>query len=890
VSASELAATVAQQQAALRRVAVLVARGATPDEVFAAIAREVAALFRPRMVQIFRWESDGSVIVAGTWGDGPNPFPAGSRWTWDDPSLVAMREHMRTGEPARIEDIARAIAGDPADAAVSVGVGSAAGAPVIVDGEAWGHIGVAMGKGVPLPDRIEEHLAEFTDLVATAFSSSDTRERLRRLADEQAALRRVATLVAHGAQPADVFDAVAEELGRLLDAASSGLVRFNADDTATLVAGWGRLDEVVPVGSRLPLGGENVLSRIARTGRAARVDEYERMASGTIAGRARVVDTTSAVGSPVIVAGRMWGAMVASVGASVGGSSMPDDASGRVEQFTELIATAIANTEARVELARLADEQAALRRVATLVAEEAPAEELVAKVAEEVAGIFGENIDTAILRFEPDDTAMVVAVWGEQPQGGIRVGVRMPIDGSGVSARVFRERRTVRVDRYSAADGSIAQHAQRHGITSAVGCPISVSGRVWGAMVVAHYRDEPFPADAERRASQFTDLVATALANAEARAELQRLADEQAALRRVATLAAEAAPPAAVFDAVVNEVARVFGCSQVGMMRAHGPDEAVIVAHRGQKPGVVHVGMRLPLVGDSVTVRVLRTGRSTRMNITDEGDGPIVDLVRRAGTVTTVGAAITVEGRIWGVITASWPADQAPPVDAEERLANFANLLDSAIANADSREQLIASRARVLTAGDEARRRVVRDLHDGAQQRLVHAIVTLTLARQALPAGVDVAMDLLDEALGHAKQGNTELRELAHGILPVVLTRGGLAAAVENLVARTDLPIRVEVPTEKLPADIEASAYFIVAEALTNVVKHARATRAEVTAAPADGRLRIEIRDDGVGGADPDGHGLLGIGDRADALGGTLHIESRPGEGTVVRADLPLPA
>ena len=182
--------------------------------------------------------------------------------------------------------------------------------------------------------------------------------------------------------------------------------------------------------------------------------------------------------------------------------------------------------------------------------------------------------------------------------------------------------------------------------------------------------------------------------------------------------------------------------------------------------------MRLPLVGDSVTARVLRTGRSTRMNITQEGEGPIVELVRRAGTVTTVGAAITVEGRSWGVITASWPADEVPPVDAEERLANFANLLDSAIANADSREQLIASRARVLTAGDEARRRVVRDLHDGAQQRLVHAIVTLTLARRALPADVDVATDLLDEALGHAKQGNTELRELAHGILPVVLTRG----------------------------------------------------------------------------------------------------------------------
>ena len=149
-------ATVAEQQAALRRVAVLVATGAAAADVFAAIATEVAQLLRPRLVQIYRWERDGSVTVAGTWGDGPNPFPAGSHSPWDDPSLVAMREHLRTGQPVRIEDVEESIAGAPVDAGVSVGVGSAAGAPVVVDGEGWGHIGVAMARGVPLPDRIEE--------------------------------------------------------------------------------------------------------------------------------------------------------------------------------------------------------------------------------------------------------------------------------------------------------------------------------------------------------------------------------------------------------------------------------------------------------------------------------------------------------------------------------------------------------------------------------------------------------------------------------------------------------------------------------------------------------------------------------------------------------------
>ena len=704
-------------------------------------------------------------------------------------------------------------------------------------------------------------------------------------AEEQAALRRVATVAAQGAKPADVFHAVAEELGRLLDAGSSGLVRFDAGDTATLVAGWGRLGEAVPDGARLPLGGENVLSRIAATGQTARVDEYERTASGTIAQRARLVDTTSAVGSPVVVAGRVWGAMVAS---ALAGSIMPADAGRRVEQFTELIATAIANTEAQLQLGRLADEQAALRRVATLVAEEAPAPELFAKVAEEVARIFGEQIDTAILRFDADDTATVVAVWGEQPEGGIREGVRLPIDGTGVAARVHRERGVVRVDRYASAQGSIADHARRHAITSAVGCPISVSGRVWGAMVVAHYLPEPFPADGERRVSQFTELVATALANAEARAELQRLATEQAALRRVATLVAEAAAPAAVFDAVVTEVAGILGGTMVGMMRAEGPGEVVIVAHRGQNPGVVHVGMRLPLTGDSATARVLRTGRSTRMTASVDGEGAIAELARRAGSVTTVGTPIVVEGRIWGVITASWPSDEEPPLDAEERLTEFAKLLDSAIANTDSRAQLTASRARVLTAGDEARRRVVRDLHDGAQQRLVHSIVTLTLARKALPADVDQAIDLLDEAIDHTRRGNEELRELARGILPGTLIRGGLAAAIESLVTRSDLPVQVEVLGERLPASIEASAYFIVAEALTNVIKHAGAERATVIARVDGDVLQVVVSDDGAGGADPDGHGLLGLGDRAAALGGRLSVDSPPGGGTVVTAQLPL--
>jgi signal transduction histidine kinase len=227
-------------------------------------------------------------------------------------------------------------------------------------------------------------------------------------------------------------------------------------------------------------------------------------------------------------------------------------------------------------------------------------------------------------------------------------------------------------------------------------------------------------------------------------------------------------------------------------------------------------------------------------------------------------------------------------VDSEVRMAKFAELLETAIANADSRDQLTASRARLVTAGDEVRRRVVRDLHDGAQQRLVHMIVMLKLAQRAFRENDETAESLVSQALEQAERGNAELRELAHGILPAVLTRGGLRAGVESLLSRLDLPVQMDVPASRFPAEIEASAYFIVAEALTNVVKHAHAEHAEVVASVQDGSLHVEVRDDGVGGADPDGHGLLGMRDRVTALGGRLSIGARAGGGTLVAATLPL--
>jgi signal transduction histidine kinase len=232
-------------------------------------------------------------------------------------------------------------------------------------------------------------------------------------------------------------------------------------------------------------------------------------------------------------------------------------------------------------------------------------------------------------------------------------------------------------------------------------------------------------------------------------------------------------------------------------------------------------------------------------------------------------------------------AESLPP-GAEARLARFTELAATAIANAESRAEVAASRARVVTAGDEQRRRVVRDLHDGAQQRLVHTTIALELACLALAEGDEGAPALVAQALEHARQANEELRELSHGILPGALTRGGLRAGVDSLVSRIPLSIAAHVSVGRLPSPVEATAYFIVAEALTNIAKHARAACAEVSVDVDAGTLRIAVRDDGVGGARPDGDGLLGLRDRLEALGGRLRIDSPNGHGTLVTAEIPL--
>jgi signal transduction histidine kinase len=714
-----------------------------------------------------------------------------------------------------------------------------------------------------------------------------SREQLRTLAEEQAALRRVATLVAHGVPPDELFSAVVEEVGLLLPVEYTYMGRYESDGTITFVASSSATgDSLPPVGSRLILGGNNVSTLVFETGRPARVDSITD-ASGPIGSAFRVWGVREAVGTPILVEGLVWGVMIA---ISTLEQPMPADTEARLANFTDLLATAVANAESRAGLARLAEEQAALRRVATLVARGTPQEVLFAAVTEEVGKLLCADY-AGLNRYGSDGQTMtIVAVWSRTGDAVPPGGPRQNLGGKNISTIVFETSRAARIDAYTDSSGPLGPGAREVGIGSGVGTPIVVEGRLWGVMTIYSTPDQPpLPADAEARLVSFTELVATAIANAESRAGLARLAEEQAALRRVATLVARGVPPAEVFAAVTEEVGRLLEVASTGMGRYDADGRVTAVAAWGTAVARLPVGSRWTPEGNNLVTIVLETGRPARIDNHADVSGPVGVAARDAGFRSSVATPILVEGRLWGVVIAG-STGQPLPNDTEARLADFTALVATAIANAQSRAELTASRARIVAAADESRRRIERDLHDGAQQRLVHAVIVLKLALRALSGADADTGELVAEALRHAEQANSELRELAHGILPAVLTRGGLGAGIEALVSRVSLPVTVDVSVERLPAGLEATAYFVVSEALTNVVKHARADSARVTARVEHRELRVEIRDDGVGGARAgDSTGLGGLEDRVSALDGRLMLESPPGQGTRVCALLPLP-
>jgi len=378
------------------------------------------------------------------------------------------------------------------------------------------------------------------------------------------------------------------------------------------------------------------------------------------------------------------------------------------------------------------------------------------------------------------------------------------------------------------------------------------------------------------------------MANVEAAQKLRELADTQASLRRLAVLIASGAAPDTVFAAVTKEAQRHFGGGTARTIRYELDGSATLVANQGTIGPHVRVGERwegFPETGLTATVR--RTGRAARVD--DYCDLTGGEPYSREGLRSAVGMPIHVNGRLWGMIAVGSGCGPLPP-DTEQRMTEFTELLATAIASAQSRAELMASRARIVAAADEARRRLERNLHDGAQQRAVSLGLRVRLAAEAVPP----ELYELKEQLFSIQSGLTglaeELREISHGIHPAILARGGLRPALKTLARSSMIPVTVDVGVQqRLPELVEVAAYYVAAEALTNAAKHAQASEVTMRVNVDTENLHLLVSDDGVGGADSDkGTGLIGLKDRVEALGGQLQISSSAGSGTTLHAIIPL--
>jgi signal transduction histidine kinase len=722
--------------------------------------------------------------------------------------------------------------------------------------------------------------------------------RLRQLADEQAALRRVATLVADGAQPAEVFGAVADELGRLIGADATFVSRIDElsgergeiERYATVVGSYGRVSDQVPVGFRRKLQAGMAMTVALRTGGPARISG-DMLTSGPFGEVVRGLRLRAAMAMPIVVEGRFWGVTVVTTSRE----DFPVGTESRMADFTELAATAIANAQAEEQLRKLAETHAALRRLATLVARGEPPEAVFAAATREALRYFGTGT-ARMIRYESDGTATLLANEGTTGPH-VRVGERWEgYPPTGLTATVRRTGQAARVDDYLDVPGG--EPYLREGLRSAVALPIHVDGRLWGAIAVGSGQ-APLPPGTEQRMREFTDLVATAVANAQNRAaleasrdELARLLAEQAALRRVATLVARGINPAEVFSAVAEEVRRLFDADIAGIVRFQPDGTAVVISGAGDEELVTWpVGTRLELRDYLPPTVVWRTGRSARVDedAWSNAADPVADRLRERGIRSMAASPIIVDGHLWGAVGAS--TRQGPfPSGAADRLADFTELVATAIGNAEGRGELAASRARIVAAADQARRRIERDLHDGTQQRLVSLGLELRLAQGMVPAELGELETEIGRVADELNGVVEDLREIARGIHPAILSEGGLGPALRTLARRAAIAVELDLATiDRLPEPVEVAAYYVVSEALTNATRHAQASAVEVSAGVSGGTLRVSVRDDGAGGADPlRGSGLVGLKDRIEALGGTFSMHSPAGGGTTVSCELPV--
>ena len=957
----------ADEHAALRRMATLVAQQASPTEVFAAVAEEVRRTLDVPLIEMSRYEADGTITIIGS--SGAHPFQVGTRWPLDGPTVSSLVRE--TGGPASV-DYAD-LQGTIAEAARAAGLRTGLGVPIVVDGAIWGVMATASTTEQPLPDDVEARLADFTDLVATAIANTEAREALRK----SEALYRQAisqagavpyvldyasgryTFIGEGIEqltgytPAELthelfgslvletylrgeqasldnYDAAhrtrAGEFERwrsdLRIRRRDGEIRWLSDASVEVLNEEGRsagsigmLQDITErmrtdeersrlaaileattdfVGLAAPDGRALFVNRAGR--RMVGLGEQEDVTRLSIpdfhppAGAKRVLEE----GIPIATSEGVWideNTLLHNDGREIPVSQVllaHRDPAGNVTFFSTIARDISERRGLEAGLRQAQDEQGALRRVATVVAQEATPTAVFALVAEEVAHTLDVPL-TAVVRYEPNGTATQVGAWGHQ--NPFPVGTAWILDEQSVSGLVARTGRAARVDDYADVPGGIAATlATDAGIRTAIGAPIVVEGRLWGVMMALSTAETPLPGESEERLAGFTELIGTAIANTQAHDDLRALVNEQSALRRVATLVARGPDPATVFDAVCAETGQLIGATSVNLVRFTEDGFNLTMAGWSLRDTHVPRGTRLPLAADTINGVIQQTSAPAHVDSYEEGSSELASLIRERGIRSEVGAPVIVEGRLWGALIAGTDRDELLPPGTERDLASFAELIATAVANATSRSELVASRARIVAAGDEARRRIERNLHDGTQQRLVALGLDVQAMQAKIPAEQVDTHASLNRIRNELEAVLEDVRELSRGLHPALLAQGGLQPSLRTLARKASIPVTLDVDLPQRPSEpTEIAVYFVVSEALANAAKHSHASEISVSVATSGSVLRTTIEDDGVGGAEvSSGSGLIGLIDRVAALGGRIALESPPGRGTKISMELPL--
>ena len=819
-----------REETALRRVAMLVAEEAPQGAVFEAAAVEASRLLSPARVQIAR-------VIDGT----------------------------------DLDETAAQIAS-------GAGAGCAMGVPVVVDGKTWGALVVVSPTSEPLAAGALARLDDFSHLVAQAVASARAREELRALAEQQGALRQVATLVAQGAAPEEVFDAIAQEAARVLGVEAVSLVKYDASTRMfTKVFGTHGQLSAASDGGQWGLDECPEGALILETGEPVRVDDWTNT-PGPVAERHTASGFGQAVAAPLILDGAIWGHIVAFAEAH---EIIPAGCETRLADFTRLMATAISNAQVR----RLAESQGALRRVATLVAQGAEPKTVFASVAVEAARVLGVGA-VSLIRYD-GATARFTKIFGTHGQrAAVPDGGQWGLDECPEGALILETGGPVRIDDWSDIPGPVAARHREQGWGQAVAAPIIIDGAIWGHIAAFGEAEEALPPGCQTRLADFTNLMASAIANAQARNELRGLAEQQgAALRRVATLVAQQASPTTIFTAVAEEASRALRVPRAAVWRCQEDGPVTLLGSAGRSDPTNE--RAFPSSEEYIAGKVMETGRTARFDdrTMSPARGPAP--VGEDGARSVVGAPIIVEGALWGVIVVL--AEKVLDDGTETRLTDFTHLVASSIAIVHARNLLIASRARLVSASDETRRRIERNLHDGIQQRLLALGLNLRAVRAGFPLSLDVQA-ALDDVAGHLEGVVEEIRVFSQGLHPALLSRSGLGPSLRELARRSPIPVKVDVAGRaRLPEPIEIAVYFVVSEALANTAKHSQASEVSVSVVSNGAGVRVTVADNGVGGAALGGSsGLVGLVDRVEALGGKFTLESPIGRGTMLSIELPL--